>query len=220
MGAMLIAGVAIGMAGQQLRSADAEPPPAGPAVETNVPVSYSRDEDGHLRAELDRLAEQVRALAREKREPAAPAAAATATPERRSAHESAIAREDALLEGEARQQAEEQKIAEQFASEPVDPRWNALDQVTPKLKNALPAGSSVQNVDCKSTLCRIDTTHVSAETYASYVDHYLLSDKRAPEERVWPGSARFVTNGNLEEDGPVSSTIFLLREDHEFPELR
>jgi len=43
----------------------------------------------------------------------------------------------------------------------------------------LPAGSRLRNVECRSALCRVETEHLSADDFRSFVDHAFL-DRRSP----------------------------------------
>lgn len=69
--------------------------------------------------------------------------------------------------------------------EDFDPDWSqrAGGSFTKALTAGLPEGSTVSNVECRSTLCRAETTHQSVDAFVAYNEAVFMS----PERQVWNG---------------------------------
>jgi len=57
-----------------------------------------------------------------------------------------------------------------FASEGRDGRWSGTtaNELSRSVREALPAGSNVSSVDCKSRICRLETTHENVEAFREF----------------------------------------------------
>lgn len=62
------------------------------------------------------------------------------------------------------------QIAASFASDlPVPPSQDRKPELQARLRETIPAGSSVRSIECRSALCRVETVHPSFEAFESYV---------------------------------------------------
>lgn len=104
------------------------------------------------------------------------------------------------------------RMERSFNTERVDQSWAGTAQRTAheRIPGALPEGSEVRSVECRSTLCRIETSHVNREHYATFLHKAFLE----PETRLWNGGqmsimlddasqaeGRFVVVSYLAKDG-------------------
>jgi hypothetical protein len=152
--------------------------------------------------------------------PAAPAAqpAMTAVPERGAPTlrvqkpPSPRSRSTAAEEFEATRNA----LDAVFAAEPEDPAWARAARLTASraLSAALPSSSRIESLECKESLCRIESSHASFDASQEFVRDGFLS----LEQRPWDGD--FVT-GLAEEPrgGRVRTVTFLMRPGKTLPDL-
>jgi hypothetical protein len=102
-----------------------------------------------------------------------------------------------------------------FRSEAVDSSWNwiAADAVTKGVQAVLPAGSTIRSVECRGTLCRIETSHADVEAFRTWAHNAFL--KR--ETRV--GTSGFFASvvGEPNPGNPVVAVAYLAREGKQLP---
>jgi hypothetical protein len=96
-----------------------------------------------------------------------------------------------------------------FAEEAADPGWSSEAErtVQQKLLRVTPRASDVRSIECRSSMCRIETTHRDAGDY----ERFVLSAFKDPESQVWNGNA-FSTSLRLDDRGGVVSVSYLARE--------
>jgi hypothetical protein len=102
-----------------------------------------------------------------------------------------------------------------FASEAVDSSWNwkAADTLTKGIQAVLPAGSVLRRIECRGTLCRVETSHLDVDTYRTYTQDAFLNR----ETRV--GSSGFFASllGDSTVGGSVVAVAYLAREGKALP---
>jgi hypothetical protein len=102
-----------------------------------------------------------------------------------------------------------------FSAEAVDPAWNqqAAATLTRGIQAALPAGSGLRRLECRGTLCRIETSHLDADAFRAYAKDAFLER----ETRV--GSSGFFANllGDPAAGGPVVAVAYVVREGKHMP---
>jgi hypothetical protein len=74
-----------------------------------------------------------------------------------------------------------------FAREADDPAWDPESDLHDKLEGILPAGSTLRSLECRSSMCRLDMTHVDMESYQEFATDFLLAHTRP----LWPGPSLF-----------------------------
>jgi hypothetical protein len=102
-----------------------------------------------------------------------------------------------------------------FSAEAVDPVWNqqAAATLTRGIQAALPTGSGLRRLECRGTLCRIETSHLDADAFRAYAKDAFLER----ETRV--GSSGFFANllGDPAAGGPVVAVAYVVREGKDMP---
>jgi hypothetical protein len=68
-----------------------------------------------------------------------------------------------------------------------DPAWNPSRQLIAKVARLLTQGASVRALECRSSLCRLETSHPSAENYAKFTRDFV----RLGGSPVWAGPVVF-----------------------------
>lgn len=104
-----------------------------------------------------------------------------------------------------------------FQAERVDPAWaaGARSLAENGLAAHLPEGSRLTAIECKATVCRIESVHGGYQQASKFVRDAVSQ----PENRPWPGG---LAAGTIAEDaatGQVTMLIFLLREGVDLPPM-
>lgn len=99
----------------------------------------------------------------------------------------------------------ETRLAEAFATEDADPEWSedASNRAVTVFSAALPAGSSIRDVDCRGSLCRVEIRHGSREAHAALLEALM----QTPGFWDGPGSLARTTD----ESGAEVTLAFLGR---------
>lgn len=104
----------------------------------------------------------------------------------------------------------------EFVAEQADPAWalEAKRLVHNGLLEQVPEGSQIQEIDCRSQMCRVESTHMNRDSANRMVELALLD----PEKRPWNGS---FSTGLVREDevgGPVTMVTYFMREGRGLPD--
>jgi hypothetical protein len=101
-----------------------------------------------------------------------------------------------------------------FRADPVDAAWSqrAVSTLHTKLGGVLPSGSSVRGVECRGSLCRIETTHAGLTEYRAFMDKAVLS-----QVGLWNGGFFADVVGTPEEGRPIATVLYLAREGQSLP---
>jgi hypothetical protein len=104
-----------------------------------------------------------------------------------------------------------------FQSDPYDPAWSqrTTETLTRGVHAVLPPGSRLQRVECRGTLCRIETSHADLEAYTVYTKDAF----QGPKTRVATGGVFQTVVGEPVPDQPVVAVAFLAREGNELPDV-
>lgn len=101
--------------------------------------------------------------------------------------------------------------------ERVDPAW--ADAARAQAENAfagkLPEGSRLGTVDCRTTICRIETFHDSEAN----ADQFVERSVGEPSSRPWNGSFATGPVAIDRSSGRVTTLVFLMRESHDLPAI-
>jgi hypothetical protein len=104
-----------------------------------------------------------------------------------------------------------------FQAEPVDLAWSqrTAEALTRGVQAVLPVGSRLQHVECRGTLCRIETSHGDLAAYHSYV----LGAFQDRDTRVTTSAMYATLIGEPAPGKPVASVAFVARDGNELPDL-
>jgi hypothetical protein len=99
-----------------------------------------------------------------------------------------------------------------FDAEPVDTSWARATQreLTGKLRELVGGSSSVQAVDCKNTLCRVELNNDNDKAGQDFLRTFLRS-------HAWGGNGMAI-RGEPDSKGRVALTMYLAREGAALPE--
>jgi hypothetical protein len=99
-----------------------------------------------------------------------------------------------------------------FDSEPVDTGWARATQreLTGKLRELVGGSSSVQAVDCKNTLCRVELDNDNDKAGQDFLRSFMRS-------HAWAGNGMAI-RGEPDSKGRVALTMYLAREGAALPE--
>jgi hypothetical protein len=103
-----------------------------------------------------------------------------------------------------------------FAGEQVDTKWaqEARAKAEGKLAAAMPATSALRSVECRASMCRVETVHEDLGSYRQFVEKAFQD----PETRVWNGGF-FSTPVDKRDDGTLVIVAYLAREGEALPPL-
>ena len=104
-----------------------------------------------------------------------------------------------------------------FQAELDDPHWNAESELGGRLRELTGPDSSIQDLDCRSSLCRVQTAHKNGEAYRAYVT--AMTMPQPPGQRLW-GGAMFNSSEDPSGSGAVRGTVYLVRVGHAMPAPR
>jgi hypothetical protein len=108
------------------------------------------------------------------------------------------------------------RLEERFLSEAVDPAWTggATESLARGVRAVLPAGSRLTRIECRATLCRIETGHPDLNEFRTYA-HAAFLDR---ETRVGTSGGFASLIGEPPAGaGPVAGVAYLAREGKEMP---
>jgi len=105
-------------------------------------------------------------------------------------------------------------IAHAFDAEADDPSWNPDAEIQGVVQASLPAGSTVRSLQCRSSLCRVETSHPDQPAQAAYVSS--LSIPRPGSTRPFKG-VRFDAAERSADGRELRSVTYLVRRGHAFP---
>lgn len=102
-----------------------------------------------------------------------------------------------------------------FGAENVDPAWNrgAADAVARGIEALLPVGSRLNRVECRGTICRIETGHPDADAFRAYAQSAFLDR----ETRVGSSGVFASVLAPPSPGGSVVAVAYLAREGKELP---
>ena len=105
------------------------------------------------------------------------------------------------------------RLEQAFASEKPDGRWSGstTNEVARALPATLPKGSNVSAVNCKSHLCRLETTHESVEAFR---DFNTSAFSRAGQT-IWKGGVYSAVREQSTKG--VVAVTYLAKEGEELP---
>lgn len=107
-----------------------------------------------------------------------------------------------------------ERLTEHFGSEPPDTAWARDAEHTARegVRAVLPDHSQLRSVECRASMCRIETEHADADRSKMFVEAAFMR----PERRVWNGAVLFLRSPQSSPDKEVMVT-YLARQGRELP---
>ncbi len=113
----------------------------------------------------------------------------------------------------------EEEIADdldsRFEAEPFDAAWSnsATREATRALSTDLPEGTTLTKLECRSSLCRVDTLHDSLDSFRTFASTSLLGRER----RIWNGGVSTMVRESS--DTEVKAVTYIAKEGQSVPTL-
>jgi hypothetical protein len=197
----------------QLGEEDAHGNRVGDIESLRREVALLRDDLAAVRRRLEQLA--PRAVEAERQDAAHGAAVSEGMPSIDPREDSAAATaERQRLEAESEQRILAQAEANEAAlqKETEDPTWSgeAYDLINSAVAAEDLAGTSLHDVECRATLCRIEATHKDPQARGAFEGQLIMT----VAQLLPRATLRAVEN----EDGSISTVLYLARDGHDFPQ--
>jgi hypothetical protein len=111
----------------------------------------------------------------------------------------------------------QEHLETEFESDARDPRWTRRDEdvARDKFSAVLPKGSEMRSLECRETMCRIETSHASLEESRQYTQTAFLDQST----QIWNVPGYTMRIGDTSEGAPVVMVAYIAREGHELPTL-
>lgn len=126
-----------------------------------------------------------------------------------------LAAEMQELEAEFDQRIQAQVETNEAAlqKEITDTAWSVevLASVTDTVSSEELAATSIQDVECRATLCRVEVTHKDLEARSAFERQFFAAIAQVLPQAM----LQTVENG----DGSINTVMYLLRDCHDFPKL-
>lgn len=109
-------------------------------------------------------------------------------------------------------------LEDTFASEAAGSAWSrdAVREATEKVTAALPEGSALSSVDCRDSLCRIETTHTDFQRYRSFVRAAFVN----PKTSIWNGGTfSSIVNQDRPAGAPLVTVAYIAKDGQALPTL-
>jgi hypothetical protein len=199
--------------------------PVGPAPDARGPggetMDALRQEVARLRDEVAVVQRRVDQLARRADEAKRPEVArGAAVPEGRLPGEPRLSLARLEAERQRREAEHENLILAQaeaneaaFQQETTETTWSgeAREVIARAVAAEELAGTSVQEVECRATLCRVEVTHIDQHARSVFARQFLVA--------VAPLLPQAMMQAVETKDGSVSTVLYLARDGHDFPQL-
>jgi hypothetical protein len=103
------------------------------------------------------------------------------------------------------------QVESAFAGESRDHAWNPRAALDAKIGEVLPKGSALRSLECKRSMCRMETVHRSAENYRNFAKSFTALREDGPP--LWTGPTFFHRLHQSSGAGePLVSVAYLGRE--------
>lgn len=109
------------------------------------------------------------------------------------------------------------RLEGRFSQERAEPKWSTEAQqlAETRLPATLPPSSSLRSVDCRGSMCRIETSHQDLEHYRQFVHKAFLT----PATHLWNGGF-FSTLIDDPGSGTMVAVAFLGRDGEALPNVQ
>jgi hypothetical protein len=101
------------------------------------------------------------------------------------------------------------RLEARYTSEPSEPGWSRAseDALRATLPTVLPAGSTIQEITCRSTLCRLSIVHQQAGAVDQFARDALMGGTP-----IWRGPVTMAQERR--EDGSAATVMYLSRNEY------
>jgi hypothetical protein len=99
------------------------------------------------------------------------------------------------------------ELDRQFATEAVDPAWKVREELARRVAEILPGSSRLRSLECRSTMCRVETAHADDRSYREFSAQFTLPADGVP---VWNGPGIFKITHAPEREGDELDAVALL----------
>lgn len=102
-----------------------------------------------------------------------------------------------------------------FVQERVDPQWavSAAQKTMEKIPALLPEGSKIRSLECRGTMCRLETVHKDRATYWQFAQKTVVDLSSRP----WNGAIYAMPVNDDPDDGQM--VTYIVREGFDAPEV-
>jgi len=106
-------------------------------------------------------------------------------------------------------------IASAFNKEKPDSKWSqgAEQRAESRLRNVMPQGATLQSVECRASMCRIQTAHENLDEYQEFVERAFMK----VESQVWNGGSFSTPADDGAHHFPIAIVTYIAREGYELP---
>ncbi|MCP3100046.1 hypothetical protein LZ198_14310 [Myxococcus sp. K15C18031901] len=99
------------------------------------------------------------------------------------------------------------RLDARFFGESVDPTWRRdAEQRTERLRAELPRGVRIVSMECRSSICRLEMSHPSLESFQKFIRDRLVDDVA-----TWDGPFMAAVKGPAGNAGEVEAVAYLAR---------
>jgi hypothetical protein len=107
-------------------------------------------------------------------------------------------------------------VEAKFESESVDRDWRPERDLSGNVTGILPVGSAIRKLDCRSSMCRLETSHKDTASYMAFTQSVVAMDGGSS---VWMGPVLFnVIQESGRPENDVIAVAYLGRESLPSPE--
>jgi len=106
--------------------------------------------------------------------------------------------------------ASQAAVEDSFAAEPTNPAWAASTRLALQDRLAAlarPLASSLREIDCRASICRVEVVHRDADTSRQFAEKAFTD----PEDQAWNGPALLLPP-QPDPDGRLAVVMYLGRE--------
>lgn len=105
------------------------------------------------------------------------------------------------------------QLDDHFAAERPDPSWSerATHDASAAVSKTLPPGSAIRRVECRATLCRVESFHESVSAFKKFNDETFLDHHRA----LW--NAGITSMVREQTAAGVTAVSYIAKEGQEIP---
>ncbi|WP_433926504.1 hypothetical protein AB3662_26660 [Sorangium cellulosum] len=102
-----------------------------------------------------------------------------------------------------------------FHDESVDRAWTAGAQATAqrRLSAVLPETSRLRSIECRASLCRVESAHQDPDSY----NRFVYGAFHDPATKLWNGGSFATVLPDPDEEGRVVTVAYLARDGHSLP---
>ncbi len=106
------------------------------------------------------------------------------------------------------------RVEQAFAAEVPDPAWHPEAAFRALFAHTLPAGSALDAIECRSSLCRVETSHLDSDGRLAFLSALAMPD---PTHPLGFAAALFGDSVPSPDGRGVRSIMYVLRSGRELP---